>query len=340
MTTQVIQQNGIHLNVRATVGGTAAGQAWIPVPADGVPAEILPHVRTHLGERDGRPVSSGGFCVDAPTWESVLAEVARDVAAEAKRTADAIAERERNTEDWRKRAAVYMAGGEDANNSLLAYTYEASREEVRAVQAERDRRTERAMVAKTAEVESVIERLAGGEGTLDTPAVSWLEIGGKRISWSRNGGISADLQARIDQVSRQRAEQAKRDEAAAKRLAIAERNAWIVAYGSDRLKKGLATGMIDKMGSVYLDERIAHDLGKDWSNWQAAPEPKHNDRLNPDESELDALAEARAKWPDCDARLRSVGGNSDEDDEERPWRPALLMTCPWDKDEEAIRYLD
>jgi hypothetical protein len=337
-TTPVIQQNGIHLNVRAAVGGSAAGRAWIPVPEGGVPAEILPRVAGYLAEQDGRSKILGGFDVDAPTWESVLAEVARIVAAEAKRAADAADKLAQDTADWRRRAAEYLAGGEDV--AVHGYRYSATDEEVAAVQAERDRRTERAMVAKTAEVESVIELLAGGEGTLDTPGVSWLEIGGKRISWSRNGGISADLQARIDQVSRQRAEQKKRDEAAAKRLAIAERDAWIVAHGSARLKKGLATGMIDKMGSVYLDERIAHDLGEDWSNWQAAPEPKHNDRLNPDESELDALAEARAKWPDCDARLRSVGGNSDEDDEERPWRPALLMTCPWDKDEEAIRYLD
>lgn len=152
--------------------------------------------------------------------------------------------------------------------------------------------------------------------------------------------LLAELDRRKSALADQRAKIAAAKDVA-ETAAIADRDAWIAAHGSPRLKKGLATGMIDKMGTVYLDERIAHDLGDDWSSWQAAPEPKVNARLNPEETELDALAEARAKWPASDVRLRSVGGNQvDEHDEDHQWRPALLLNCPWDHTDEAIKYLD
>lgn len=123
------------------------------------------------------------------------------------------------------------------------------------------------------------------------------------------------------------------------KLVIAERDEWIRQHGSPRLQKALAAGMVDNMVGAYLDERIAHDLGEDWINWATAPEPKANDRLNPEESELDELAVAREKWPTADVQLRSVGG-TDKHGDEHPWRPALVLDCPWDVDETAIKYLD
>jgi hypothetical protein len=135
--------------------------------------------------------------------------------------------------------------------------------------------------------------------------------------------------------ARKAAEDKRKEEAEAAR--IAEREAWILAHGSARLKEGLELGQIDRMAGAYRDERIAHDLGPKWLAWRKAPEPDDNDLLNPDEDALDALAEALKKWPHSGAELKSVGG-TDKHGDEHDWRPALMMACPWDG-RVVIRYL-
>jgi hypothetical protein len=146
----------------------------------------------------------------------------------------------------------------------------------------------------------------------------------------------ARASAEIELCRRQKAEaDAKAAEAAA---VIAERDAWILAHGSTRLQKGFAAGLVDKMGGVYRDERIFHDVGPDWIAWKDAPEPDDNDLLNPSEAELDALAEVAKKFPV--ARLASVGGTS-RDGDEHDWRPALMIgSCPWNDELTVIKYLD
>jgi hypothetical protein len=146
----------------------------------------------------------------------------------------------------------------------------------------------------------------------------------------------ARASAEIELSRRQKANaDAKAAEAAA---VIAERDAWILAHGSTRLQKGFAAGLVDKMGGVYRDERIFHDVGPDWIAWKDAPEPDDNDLLNPSEAELDALAEVAKKFPV--ARLASVGGTS-RDGEEHDWRPAIMIgSCPWDDGLTVIKYLD
>jgi hypothetical protein len=139
------------------------------------------------------------------------------------------------------------------------------------------------------------------------------------------------------ELSRRQKEEADR-KAAEEAAVIAERDAWILAHGSTRLQKGLAAGLVDKMGGVYRDERIVHDIGADWIAWKDAIEPDDNDLLNPSEAELDALAEVAAKFPG--ARLASVGGTS-RDGEEHDWRPALMIgSCPWNDGITVIKYLD
>jgi hypothetical protein len=139
------------------------------------------------------------------------------------------------------------------------------------------------------------------------------------------------------ELSRRKKEEADRKAAEAAAV-IAERDAWILAHGSTRLQKGFAAGLVDKMGGVYRDERIFHDVGPDWIAWKDAPEPDDNDLLNPSEAELDALAEVAKKFPV--ARLASVGGTS-RDGEEHDWRPAIMIgSCPWDDGLTVIKYLD
>jgi hypothetical protein len=139
------------------------------------------------------------------------------------------------------------------------------------------------------------------------------------------------------ELSRRQKEEADRKAAEAAAV-IAERDAWILAHGSTRLQKGFAAGLVDKMGGVYRDERIFHDIGADWIAWKDAIEPDDNDLLNPSEAELDALADVAKKFPG--ARLASVGGTS-RDGEEHDWRPAIMIgSCPWDDGLTVIKYLD
>jgi len=89
-----------------------------------------------------------------------------------------------------------------------------------------------------------------------------------------------------------------------------ERDAWIAARGSTRLKKGLALGYADTMTTVYLEERIADfhpramlvKVGYLFDLW--------SDVHNPLEADLDVLAEiepwARARIPGVDVRLGMV----------------------------------
>lgn len=120
----------------------------------------------------------------------------------------------------------------------------------------------------------------------------------------------------------------------------AERDAWITAHGSQRLLNGLVAGLVDRMAGAYRSERLTHDLGAEWMSWDA--EDADSERLNPSEAEIDALLALRAKWPDTDleVQLRSVRESGDDDQEAGPWRPALMMRMPWERDRFAVRYLD
>lgn len=203
------------------------------------------------------------------------------------------------------------------------------------------RKQEEAAAAKRALIERAVELLRS------IPAGQWV-IGTYGNDVTPNPGpghidvqrsdLPQDLRNAVseEETRRKREKDAKKN--AAEAAKAAERDAWIKANGSPRLQKGLAAGMIDKLASVYQAERIAHDLGPDWHNWQTAAEPNSNDRLNPAEAELDALADAREKF-DATAVLKSVGGE-DKRGDFHGWRPVVMVSCPWDKEETAIKYLD
>lgn len=155
--------------------------------------------------------------------------------------------------------------------------------------------------------------------------------------WPSVAEARAKRQAEIE--AWKEAGQKKKAEAEAAR--IAERDAWIAAHGSERLRKGLAAGLIDKLRGAYRSERIAHDLGADWASWDEVEDDEDNERINPTEPELDALLEARKRWPDpvLEVDLRSVRNSGDDSDEASEWRPALMMRLPWERDKWAVKYL-
>lgn len=334
--------NGIHLYVRPSVGGTLAGHAWIPVPDDGVPADLVDDVGKYLGVSSTVSDWRGGtFVVDAPTWDSVRAEIERERSASAARKAKEEARSAAALAEWRAAAAVYLAGGDRANG--LVIDCGQTPDEREQIKAEDLRRHVALVAEKSREIESVIERLAGGEGTLDTPGVRWYEIDNRHVSWATDD-IDLELQRRLNVISSQRKADAERAEIAAKARFAAERDHWIREYGSPRLKKALDAGLSDKMRGVYRDERIACELGEDWISWDTVDGGKDTDRINPTESELDALLAAQAKWPKerLDLQIRSIWSNesNDEEGEQSYWRPALMMRLPWDIGLWAVRYLD
>ena len=134
-------------------------------------------------------------------------------------------------------------------------------------------------------------------------------------------------------------EEAKKE--AARARFSAERDAWIADHGSARLKKAVATGMVEASHGTYRDERIALELGADWRHLDTV---KHDFRecINPSEMELDALAAARARWTDdgLDVTLECVGGDDDDYDGEKTWTTAITMRLPWQRSSYAMLALD
>jgi len=102
--------------------------------------------------------------------------------------------------------------------------------------------------------------------------------------------LPKDLQTRVQ------AEQDRRIEAA-----IIEDTEWIHAYGSTRLQKAVAAGMLYDCASILRDERLAMDR----PGWTWASEMETDDIRNPSESALDALLAARGEFPN--AELLRVG---------------------------------
>jgi len=232
--------------------------------------------------------------------------------------------------------SIYEASAECTARRLAAEAASAKAKE-EATRVEKVR----ILAELVATVERDLPALEAGNGTIDTGFPYFYELDGWRVNLrNREDGVEApgDVCERVQRIRVARDEAKDKAEAEAKAKATAERDAWIATHGSNRLKKGLATGMIDKMRNVYRDERILCDLGPDWIAWQVVPEPDDNDRTNPSEAELDALMDARAKWPGSNAQLRSVGGE-DKRGDEHPWRPAIMIDCPWDTDEVAICYV-
>lgn len=71
---------------------------------------------------------------------------------------------------------------------------------------------------------------------------------------------------------------------------VKEREAWIRAHGSPRLRKGLEAGLLPQMLTVYCEERIAHDFpGYELATLRDAVDVVRN----PSEEVLDAFTAER-----------------------------------------------
>lgn len=241
-----------------------------------------------------------------------------------------------------------------ADEALTAY--QATLAALETAQRERDEKAKRERDENDTRLAGILPALLSGK--LDYSIVvgnssELLELldgqdRGKLISFARCSDVNrAALRMRDEENLRLRKARSaayKEEEEAKKQVAkarlAAERDAWISAHGSDRLKKASAAGMLDAMRGAYRDERIAHDLGADWLSWDTADESLENERINPSESELDDLLAERARWNNeqLEIQLRTVQCENDEDEDN--YRPVLMMRLPWELDRWAVRYLD
>jgi hypothetical protein len=200
------------------------------------------------------------------------------------------------------------------------------------VRAESEAADKEAQKAKAREeLLAVLPRILAGEGDLE--GNQYYVLGGLDGRDHRRDAAGDEVEAQIDAEAKRR-----------RQIVTDERDAWIAAHGSNRLRKGAAAGLISKLGSAYREERIAHDLGSEWRSWDAVDEDEERERLNPSEAEIDALLDTRKRWPDeaLEAQLRSVrdsGGTKDCEYEATEWVPALMIRLPWERDRWAIRYL-
>lgn len=324
-------RNGIHIRIDASAGTKYAGLHWIPVPEDGVPADLLPHVQRYLGRCEHSSYAQI-LDVTAATWEGVRAAVESTAAKEA---AEDAAKEAADTE-WRRLVTAYLNGGPKPAHTLdtEAGHFPPPDDLVTAIREEDQRRAAAAKADLSARVLTLLPRLEAGEGVLWRTSIS---LDDQKLSWGV-GEIDPLVQQQIDQLVERRTREAKEAEEAEKARRLAERDAWIQEHGSERLKKAVAAGLVPRSHGVYTDERIRHELGPDWIQWASAPEPSSREHQNPEEHEIDALLLARETYG-AGVELVSVGGE-DDDGERWAWRPALLMDAPWDARIQVMRYVD
>jgi hypothetical protein len=125
------------------------------------------------------------------------------------------------------------------------------------------------------------------------------------------------------------------DERAAK--AVAERNEWIQAHGSDRLKMILEEGMIETSMAVYRDEKLAVDRpGWIWDATWHDGAVEHNTIRNPTEDDLFWYRTVKKVYPKCEmvyAFLGAEPGDYYENDEDEPRvKEAAITDCFLGKD--------
>lgn len=100
-----------------------------------------------------------------------------------------------------------------------------------------------------------------------------------------------------------------------------ERDAWIAAHGSERLRLALRMGLADKSEGVYRDERLRHEL----PGWRWIKEADISEAINPS---LAALRELDASNGAELVKVRIAGEG---------WREALAVHRDWIGGWRAVR---
>lgn len=196
----------------------------------------------------------------------------------------------------------------------------AAKAEVEAMVAARRRDEEEAIAKKTQATRAEIAKWLASD-----PRASQ-QSGATTPWWVGDSKVQIEYAEDPDAI---RAEARRRNDlqaaavAAAEAARIADRDTWIRAHGSDRLKKCLDLGLIDKCAGVYRDERLAHDF----PGWivDCDETAEESEIRNPSIEALAVLEEARKI--SADAMLVKVREEaSDCDEYETPeWREAVRL---------------
>lgn len=118
----------------------------------------------------------------------------------------------------------------------------------------------------------------------------------------------------------------------------ADRDAWIAAHGSERLRLALAHGLAGQSAGVYRDERLAHELpGWQWADRELEVSPVHNPSLA-GLRELATTPAAALQSTPTGLLLRALTVALVKVRQESDWEEALLIErLPWAPGRRAFR---
>lgn len=168
----------------------------------------------------------------------------------------------------------------------------------------------------------------------------WVDVDHVLVAGEVDAMLRAEIARHAEEAERDRNRQIQRDaenDALAERGRVtvevkraddeayaAQRDEWIRAHGSDRLRKILDLGYIDESRSVYRDERLALDYPGWIVDCDATAE--ESEIRNPSLEALEALEEARRISPDAQlVKVRAAFGDGSDYEGAQPWREAIRL---------------
>lgn len=322
--------NGLHISVRAHLGGRFAGRGWIPIPDGGVDPEVLPHVQSHFGSYD---CGENFLEVDEPTWESVKLEVERMKEKAKERRAE-------KTTIFVELANQYLEGGphtwptcniqvtvgyEEKSVNLTRFSLSISSSQCdpdpalvaeviakyKQLNQDAKEREDAELSAREALVMKFLPRILAGEGCLGSTHFTIDDVS------VYHQGCQASGQLEEERRRRMRAEEDARKQEIA-RFQEAEIS-WIKTKGSPRLLKAYAAGV--HYQGIYHDERLTEEA----FGWEYRKAGGLAEVANPSEEMLDLYIKALEIYKDAKMGFLPV---------EKiaivyvpcPWRPGYLLT--------------
>lgn len=115
----VATMNGIVLMVPPSAGHHHAGRAWLEAPEDGVPGDLLPHVKRYLAAHGDMHKLDDCLEVSEISWEGVSRAVEVQIARRADRVVAEATMELQVVEAWRAQAAAYLLGEEVVAEPLV-----------------------------------------------------------------------------------------------------------------------------------------------------------------------------------------------------------------------------
>jgi hypothetical protein len=294
--------NGIFLRLSPQIGKSLAGLIWIQVPEEGVPADLLQFVRNALGNRDQSAQYYTPIDVEEPNWNGVRR--AMEISVVKKLNEDL-----EKASKWRSLVKEFFINASKDSHGYYGVSpveFGINQTEIIAYEKERVRReTEKKEI--TAYKEAVNEKLATEleaeiiklcdafekSNTVDTTPIEALckKLPRKYYQECWKLPMRNPAESRVKAAYELAGKRKDEIEAEKEKLFFVNAKIWIAEHGSERLKKIVELGLLDKSLGVYYSERLTNKLGAKWE-FETGDED-WDKRINPELDELQALDEAK-----------------------------------------------